>query len=75
MPKETDYFSQYVKCPFYLTETRTCISCEGFCDACKNIRIGFNSGRDLKRHKEIFCKNKYANCEIYNAINTAKYED
>lgn len=70
----TAYKGVHAVCPFYKHDAKQMIKCEGivygatitmwFCDI---------SSKDL--HKTVFCDDKFGNCELYNAIINAKYQD
>ena len=66
-------YDEYVKCPFYLRLSEQSITCEGITDNCVTKTI-FNSKKEKRKHRNIFCCNKYQNCEIYGMLEK-KYEE
>ena len=62
-----------VKCPFYKGSNEKKISCEGITDDCIII-LSFNSKAKRDIQKEIFCNQKYKNCEVCRML-LEKYED
>ena len=68
-----DHQSSLVTCPFFRGHTVTDIGCEGITDE-TTIRLLFKNKQSRNRHEEIFCADKYTNCELYRAI-MEKYEE
>ena len=62
-----------VKCPFYQNVAIKSITCEGITDDCVT-KILFTTSQLRGEHCNIFCTNKYENCEIYQML-WRKYED
>lgn len=57
-----------VKCPFYNTDDgRREIVCEGLVeDSCIALRYGDRD--DYRLQMQVFCQDRYANCEIYRVL-------
>ena len=66
------YRSSYVRCPYYIDDTRNSIQCEGIGCADKTTS-GFVSSRDCTEFFEVYCCNYCEDCPIYKIIND-KYE-
>lgn len=62
-----------VKCPFYQNVAMKSITCEGITEDCVT-KVLFNTPQLRDEHCNIFCTNKYENCEIYQML-WRKYED
>ena len=65
-------------CPFFLREdSRTHkIICEGLGDAeCMAWYFRKKDERQRIRQLEIFCQDRYQNCELYRMIRESKYDD
>lgn len=73
MRKKTGKGTEYIKCPFFRGHEPLVIGCEGITDD-SAIRLIFQdkAGRDMQ--EDIFCKNRFCFCEIYQAI-YKKYEE
>ena len=69
----TVYDDVDVVCPFYQSEKKMAIRCEGVSDAMVNISE-YRTMADKKSHKEMFCKGKYKTCDVYEMI-MKKYTD
>lgn len=67
------YNEPSILCPFYLSNGKRSISCEGITDECK-ITLLFKSQEERDKHRSIFCDAKYQNCEIC-AMLEKKYEE
>lgn len=67
-----------IRCPFFRKEDRQRhkIVCEGLGDAA-SISWNFDSRdeRQRIRQMEIFCQDRYPNCEVYRMIRESKYDD
>lgn len=61
MPTSYDYAN--VKCPYFVKSQKTKITCEGIIDG-SVLLLEFFSGEKMYQHREIFCDNKYQNCEV-----------
>ena len=60
--------SENVKCPFYDTETRNAIKCEGtFSKTCNQ---NFENSDRKKKHKEKYCNRDYYSCSHYKQVNS-----
>lgn len=74
----TSWRAEKVLCPYFRHEDRQKhkIVCEGLGDA-KSIAWNFSNEDERQRilQLEIFCQNRYQNCELYRAIQTSKYDD
>ena len=71
MPKVDDL--HLAKCPFFISSGRKSVLCEGM-NECSNISIKFVSEKERNLHRQIFCDERYKNCEIFEILNK-KYED
>lgn len=69
----TTYKDSDVKCPFFREQTKRSISCEGIIDE-SILKLWFEDKKTKDRHSEIFCCNRYCNCEIYSMLEK-KYEE
>lgn len=69
----TTYKDVDILCPFFKELAPKGISCEGLTDD-SIIKLWFNSPKSKDLHANIFCCNRYQNCEIYRMLE-AKYED
>lgn len=63
-----------VVCPFYKKNSKLTIICEGITDK-SNTSQKFYDRQSYLIHRNTFCADRYRNCEIYNAIMLAKYQD
>lgn len=64
----------YAKCPFFRTDDgRNTITCEGITDAC-TFSLRFTKKSDFEKRMEVFCMQKYENCEVYRMI-AEQYEE
>ena len=70
MSDERDYG---VQCPYYITDTKQTITCEGFIRGSSVIQR-YNKIADRKQQMKIFCCKYYKNCELYRTISSEKYE-
>lgn len=61
-----------VRCPFYRRDSPMTVTCEGLVDQ-STIQLRFGLGQDCLLHMRAFCCRRYQNCEIYQAIEAAKY--
>lgn len=67
------YRQVYCLCPYYISDDgKHTITCEGIIGGTTN-RTSFKFKSEYELQMEVFCCNKYRNCEIYSAINK-KYE-
>ncbi len=71
MPKVDDL--HLAKCPFFISSGRMSVLCEGI-TSCSNISVKFVSEKERNLHRQIFCDERYKNCEIFEILNK-KYED
>lgn len=64
-----DHEATKARCPFYRKSGKEgrFIRCEGIACA-RSVTLSYKSERQRIRQMEIFCRNCYANCEIYRAI-------
>lgn len=62
-----------ILCPFYMTRTLKSITCEGITDDCVT-KLMFTTIDRNDFHRNLFCNNRYKNCEIYRMLEK-KYED
>lgn len=62
------------KCPFYRRKEKQKIVCEGPYDDCLSLIQTFGSNVNRDKQLEIFCGDRYKNCEIYRMIMESKYE-
>lgn len=62
----TVFGSENVKCPFYDTETRNAIKCEGvFSKTCDQ---NFENAEIKRKYKEKYCNEGYDNCPHYKQV-------
>lgn len=62
-----------IKCPFFQTSAKQSISCEGITED-SIIKLIFTTQKRMKLHRQVFCGNRYQNCEIYSMLEEA-YEE
>ena len=62
------------RCPFYRKDTLLTISCEGLVGD-SSIVQNFGRREDALIQLRTFCCRRYENCEIYQAIMKAKYQE
>ena len=64
------------QCPFYKFDDfkRKRISCEGIVDR-STLALTFEFKKDYELQLGVFCCEHYKNCEIYNMIMAAKYDE
>ena len=69
------YRQVLVQCPFYRKDVpaRRQISCEGIMDE-SSLLLNYRRKADFEKQMEVFCCNKYTNCEIYRML-MSKYSD
>lgn len=69
------YRQVLVQCPFYRKDVpaRRQISCEGLVDK-SSLSLNYQSKVDYEKQMEIFCCNRYINCEVYRML-MSKYPD
>lgn len=60
----------YVKCPYYLRDDpkEKTVDCTGICDGAKKISTTFRRQEDFDIQMDVFCKERYRNCEIYQML-------
>ena len=68
------YRQVYIKCPFYRDYTPDVIRCEGIMDGTA-LSLSFGNRTDHDRHMDVFCQEKYQNCELYRMVMDARYEE
>lgn len=62
------YRQVYIGCPFYrYDDGKRKIRCEGIVDD-SNIVLDFKKREDYELHINIFCCDKYKNCEVYRML-------
>lgn len=71
MPR--NYDTCFAKCPFFESSGKKNVCCEGITNVC-TINIRFVSEEERNKHRNIFCDDKYQNCEIFKTLEK-KYED
>ena len=59
----TSYDYAKAKCPYFVGSKRTKITCEGITEG-SVLLLEFFSGEKMNQHRDIFCNNKYQNCEV-----------
>lgn len=70
----TSWNAFYAKCPFFRTDDgRNQITCEGITDSC-TFSLRFTKKSDYEKQMEVFCMEKYENCEVYRMIES-QYEE
>lgn len=62
-----------VKCPFFKNLQKQKIYCEGVCDDCISTIQTYRNNKDRDKQLDIFCCKHFEKCEIYRAIEEAKY--
>lgn len=67
------YMDAYVQCPFFCSNDKRKIVCEGITEDCKTV-LSFTSNTKKKRHRSVFCESKYKNCEVYRMLKE-KYDE
>lgn len=72
MPTSYDYAN--AKCPYFIGSKKTKITCEGITDGTV-LLLEFFSGEKMYQHREIFCDNKYQNCEVCRMLDEKNEED
>lgn len=70
----SDYGGQNAKCPFYKSNNKYIISCEGLTDY-SNITLNYRFFTDKKIQFDSFCCKNYQNCEIYRMLMKEKYQE
>lgn len=66
--------SYTIKCPFYRTQDKMSIGCEGpFEGAFITLRFETISSKDAQR--SIFCDDQFKRCEIYRCIMANRYPE
>lgn len=68
----SSYRGAYVKCPFYLDDTRNSIICEGAFQSTRCTTGSQNHGRITKILEE-FCCDDFERCPLYRAVES-KYK-
>lgn len=69
------FIKAYVKCPFYLTDDGVRrVTCEGVVDG-NNLTSCFVQKADYEVQMNVFCCQRYENCEIYRMLMENKYEE
>ncbi|MCQ2418799.1 MAG: hypothetical protein MJ085_03330 [Clostridia bacterium] len=63
-----------MRCPLYLKDCGTRLNCEGITDEC-TLQLNFHTKNAKDQQIAIFCRDRYRNCELYEAIMKAKYAD
>lgn len=66
-----DYNSDKILCPFYITERRNQITCEGVMSKQEIFVFGDVTGK--RRHMNKYCKKAYTECPHYKKA-SGKYE-
>lgn len=74
MPGRHGFREAYIRCPFYRNYTNDTVRCEGIMDGTA-VALSFAEREDRCRHMDVFCQNKYKNCEIYRMVMDARYEE
>lgn len=67
--------SRDVRCPFYKGDCRCRITCEGPADSITSVSLFFLSQSDWDIHMHVFCYDRYKNCEVYQMIYQARFEE
>lgn len=70
----TSWRSWYVKCPFYLRDSKCKITCQGVADG-NEIIMKFSAAQDFEIQMGTFCCDKYRNCEVYRMLRQLYEED
>ena len=67
-----EYGAENVKCPFYKSETRNTVKCEGIIsETCSN---NFSTSKIRRKHYKEKCCNNYKQCKIYRVLELKYYE-
>lgn len=66
-------WEKLVLCPFYVTDDRNSITCEGVCPASDRITQFFGSREAKNFQRKEYCDRCFVKCELYNVINE-KYD-
>lgn len=72
MPTNYDYAD--VRCPYFVGSKKTKITCEGLTEGSFILQEFFTNEKKL-RHREIFCDDKYWNCEICKMLDEKNEDD
>ena len=67
------YVDKYVKCPFYSSEDKWHIFCEGVCDG-TSLQLTFGNEREKRPYKLKHCIGCYKKCRIAEML-LRKYQD
>lgn len=63
-----------VRCPLYHKDCGTRLNCEGITDEC-TLQLNFRTKTAKDLQIGVFCRDRFQNCELYEAIMKAKYAD
>ena len=69
----TSYSDVKARCPFFRFSTDKKVVCEGITDSCSTA-LEFSKGEGKRLHRNLFCDDRYENCEIYRMLEE-KYEE
>lgn len=72
MPTNFDYAN--AKCPYFVGSKKTKITCEGITEGCVTI-LEFFTNEKRQQHRNIFCDNKYQNCEVCRMLDEKNEEE
>lgn len=64
----------YILCPFWHCRKQREIHCEGLVQK-SEIVLMYSTITDTNVQVNVFCKDHYANCEIYRAVLEARYPE
>lgn len=72
----TNWDAAYTKCPFYVSENKLSISCEGLISSKSAVHL-FNRQKEKQNHKYKFCNNakSYKYCSYYYILMKTKYKE
>lgn len=63
----TDFDNVNTLCPFYISEDRFRISCEGITDG-STVRLFFSTRAGKQEYKDKYCNKKYCKCKIHKIL-------
>lgn len=69
----TNYEDVRVKCPFFISSSDKCITCEGITDDC-TLTLEFRKNKMKKQYRRNNCEEDYEDCELYKTLER-KYEE
>lgn len=67
--------SRDVRCPFYKTDKRCQIKCEGYRADMTSVHINFMTPDHHRKYIRLYCCDRYRSCYMYKLIMKVKYPD